>query len=186
VPAPDPDWARLLERVAEGEGLAFVQASRVVNRFLVRWGAYTFRDEWDDVIQEVVAAGVLALRDGRLRDPQAAVAFLRTTARFKFIDRLRGQLRLQSADPLAWDELVASRERPLEQQLAAESREDLRRALAGIPDKKRECVVAVYVGGMTYEEAARATGLPLGTLKRYLRDAMAQLREMLSDFLEQD
>jgi DNA-directed RNA polymerase specialized sigma24 family protein len=46
-------------------------------------------------------------------------------------------------------------------------------------------VTAVYVGGMTYEEAARATGIPLGTLKRYLRDGLAQLREELGDRLEE-
>ena len=66
--------------------------------------------------------------------------------------------------------------------LGAESREDLRRALARIPDKKRDVVMAVYVGGLTYEEAAQATGIPLGTLKRYLRDGLAQLRIELGEF----
>jgi RNA polymerase sigma-70 factor (ECF subfamily) len=185
MPASGPDWTGLLQRVVDGDGLAFVQASRLVNGFLVRWNAYAFREEWDDLVQEVIAAGALALRDGRLRDPQAAVAFLRTTARFKFVDRLRIQLRVGSGEGLAWDELVASREHPLEEQFAAAAREDLRRALARIPEKKREAVTSVYVGGMSYEEAARATGLPLGTLKRYLRDALAQLRDELSDSFDE-
>lgn len=185
MPVSGPDWTGLLERVVDGDGLAFVQASRLVNSFLVRWDAYAFREEWDDLVQEVIAAGVLALREGRLRDPQAAVAFLQTTARFKFVDRLRIQLRADSTERLLWEELVVSRERPLEEQLSAAAREDLRRALSHIPDKKREAVTAVYVGGMTYEEAARATGLPLGTLKRYLRDGLAQLRDELSDFLDE-
>lgn len=185
MPVSDPDWAGLLQRVAAGDGLAFVQASRLVNGFLVRWDAYAFREEWDDLVQEVIAAGVLALREGRLRDPQAAVAFLRTTARFKFVDRLRIHLRASSGESLPWEELVVSRERPLEQQLAAAAREDLRRALARVPEKKREAVTAVYVGGMTYEEAAQATGLPLGTLKRYLRDGLAQLRDELAGFLDE-
>ena len=140
MPVSEPDWAGLLQRVASGDGLAFVQASRLVNGFLVRWDAYAFREEWDDLVQEVIAAGVLALREGRLRDPQAAVAFLRTTARFKFVDRLRVHLRASSGESLPWEELVVSRERPLEQQLAAAAREDLRRALARIPEKKREAV----------------------------------------------
>jgi DNA-directed RNA polymerase specialized sigma24 family protein len=43
--------------------------------------------------------------------------------------------------------------------------------------------MAVYIRGLTYEEAARATGIPLGTLKHYLRDGLAQLRDELSDLL---
>jgi len=171
----------MLQRVVDGDGLALVQASRLVNGFLMRWNAYAFRDEWEDLVQEVISAGALALREGRLRDPQAAVAFLRTTARFKYIDRLRSQLGNGRGERLPWEEIVASRERSLEAGLGAEAREDLRRALARIPDKKREAVMAVYVGGLTYDEAARATGLPLGTLKRYLRDGLAQLRDELSD-----
>jgi DNA-directed RNA polymerase specialized sigma24 family protein len=37
---------------------------------------------------------------------------------------------------------------------------------------------------MTYEEAAQATGIPLGTFKRYLRDALAQLRVELAGILD--
>src|SRR4029453_4387694 len=54
---PDPNWTGLLQRVVDGDALAFVQASRLVNSFLVRWNAYVFRDEWDDLVQEVIAAG---------------------------------------------------------------------------------------------------------------------------------
>ena len=80
--------------------------------------------------------------------------------------------------------MLASLERPHEERLGAEAREDLRRALARIPDKKREAVLSVYVGGMTYDEAARVTGIPLGTLKRYLRDGLAQLRDELAGVLD--
>ena len=183
MPVPERDWAAVLERLLAGDRLALAQATRLVNGFLVRWNAYDFRDEWEDLVQEVILAAALALREGRLRDPQAAVGFLRSTARFKYLDRLRIQLGLRRGERLPWEEIVASRERPPGEPLAAEAREDLRRALAKIPDKKREAVIAVYAGGLTYEEAARATGIPLGTLKRYLRDGLAQLREELSDLL---
>ena len=180
---PERDWAEVLRRVVEGDRLALVQASRVVNAFLARFGAYDFRDEWEDLVQEVVSAAALALRDGRLREPRAALGFLWATARFKYLDRLRIQLGSGKGERLAWED-VASRELPPQPTLGAEAREDLRRALARIPDKMREAVTAVYVGGLTYEEAARATGIPLGTLKRYLRDGLAQLRDELSDLLE--
>jgi len=180
---PESDWTGVLRRVVDGDRLALVRASRLVNSFLVRWNAYDFRDDWEDLVQEVICAAALALRDGRLREPRAVVGFLWTTARFKYLDRLRIQLGPGSGARLPWEEMVASQEPSIEERLGAEAREDLRRALAKIPDKKRDAVMAVYVGGLTYEEAARATGIPLGTLKRYLRDGLAQLRGELPDLL---
>ncbi len=181
---PERDWTAVLQRVIDGDRVALVQASRLVNGFLAYWNAYAFRDEWEDLVQEVILAAALALREGRLRDRQAAVGFLRTTTRFKYLDRLRLQLGRRRGERFPWEEILASLERPLEERLGVEAREDLRRALARIPDKKREVVLAVYVAGQTYEEAARATGIPLGTFKRYLRDGLAQLREELAGVLE--
>lgn len=183
MPVPEADWLVVIQRVVDGDRLALVQASRLVSSFLARWNAFDFFDEWEDVVQESICAAALALREGRLREPQAVVGFLRTTARFKYVDRLRIHLGPGKDGKLPWEAIIASGEHALEQRLGAEAREDLRRALARVPDKKREAVTAVYVGGLTYEEAARATGIPLGTFKRYLRDGLAQLRLELSDLL---
>lgn len=144
-----------------------------MNSFLVRWNAYQFREEWDDITQEVVSAAAIALRDGKLRDPQAALGFLYSTARFKYLSRLRIQLRLEEREALAWSDAIEHEE----SRLPEGQRHDLRRALAQVPEKTRRALVAVYVDGRTYEEAARETGIPLGTLKRCLRDGLAQLRE---------
>jgi RNA polymerase sigma-70 factor (ECF subfamily) len=184
MPVPEGDWIGVLRRVVDGDRLALVQASRLVNSFLVRWNAYDLRDEWEDLVQEVITAAALAVRDGRLRDPRAAAGFLKSTARFKYMDRLRILLGLRRGESLPWEACVASRERALEEGLGAEAREDLRRALARIPEKTRVVLTAVYVGGLTYDEAALATGLPLGTLKRALRDGLAQLRAELADSLD--
>jgi len=184
MPVPEGSWIGVLQRIVDGDRLALVQASRLVNGFLMRWNAYDLRDEWEDLVQEVISAAALALRDGRLRDPQAAAGFLKATARFKYLDRLRIQLGSGKGVRLPWEEFVAGRERPPEEWLGAEAREDLRRAFARIPDKKRAVVTAVYVAGLTYDEAVRATGIPLGTLKRYLRDGLAQLRDELADLLD--
>ena len=53
--------------------------------------------------------------------------------------------------------------------------------IEALPEKRREVVVRVYVEGLTYPEAAERTGIPLGSLKRYLRDGLAQLRDELSE-----
>jgi RNA polymerase sigma-70 factor (ECF subfamily) len=182
--ASQPDWAAVLERMIAGDRLALAQLIRLVNGFLTRWNAYDFRDEWEDLIQEVVFAAALALREERLRDRAATFAYLRRMARFKYVDRLKQQLRVREGESLPWAEWI---ERGLAGTAASpggEVREDLHRALARVPEKHRASLLAVYVGGMTYEEAASSTGIPLGSLKRYLREALAQLRLDLGDALE--
>lgn len=173
----DQDWGAVLAQVLEGDRLALVRVAKLVNSFLVRWNAYQFREEWDDLTQEAIAAAAIALRDGKLRDPRAALGFLYSTARFKYLNRLRIQLRLREGEQLASEpphELSESQAR-------VEERQALDAALARIPEKTRLALVSVYVQGKTYEEAARDTGIPLGTLKRCLREGLAQLRAELTE-----
>ena len=172
MPESDQDWSAILGRVLDGDRLALVRAAQLVNSFLVRWNAYHFREEWDDLTQEVISAAAIALRDGKLRNREAALGFLYSTARFKYVSRLRIQLRLEGREALAWSEAI-EREGS---RIPEERRHELRRALERLPERERRAVLAVYVDGQTYDEAARATGIPLGTLKRCLRDGLAQLR----------
>jgi RNA polymerase sigma-70 factor (ECF subfamily) len=179
------DWAGVLDRLLEGDRLALAQLSRLVNSFLSRWNAYDFRDEWDDLIQEVVIATATAWRGGRVRDPRALVGFVASTARFKFADRLRAHLRLREDEAMPWEAVL---EGPLEpsQSPSPDLRRDLREALARLPEKERSAVTAVHVEGRSYGEAATSTGIPLGSLKRHLRDGLARLRLELGPVLGRD
>src|SRR5262245_9698732 len=99
----ETDWAAVLERLCANDRAALLQLTRLINSFLVRWNAYDFRDDWEDLIQEVVLAGATALRDGHLRERGAAFGYLRTTARFKFVDRLKRHLRC-GGERLPWED----------------------------------------------------------------------------------
>ena len=85
----DRDWPEVMDRLVRGDGAAFLEVSRLITGFLVQWRAYDFRDEWDDLIQEVVLAAIEATRARRLRKPGAIVGYLRTATRYKFVDCLR-------------------------------------------------------------------------------------------------
>lgn len=177
--APE-DWAGVLEKLLGGDRAALLQLTRLVSSFLARWNAYDFRDEWDDLIQEVLMAAATAVRDGRLRERGAAFGYLKSTARFKFADRLKRHLRLAEDETLPWEEMVEEGREPGDEGAADPGRgRDVRRALAALPERQREAVVAVHVRGQTYDEAAAATGIPLGSLKRHLRDGLAALRTAL-------
>ena len=70
------DWGATLEALLEGDALALARLTRLINGFLGRWNAYDFRSDWDDLVQEVVVAGAIALRDGKIRDRRAVVGYL--------------------------------------------------------------------------------------------------------------
>ncbi len=60
-----------------------------------------------------------------------------------------------------------------------ELREAVRAEVLALPIKLREPVAMLYAGGLTVEEAARALGLPPGTVKSRLYKARKLIREGL-------
>lgn len=57
--------------------------------------------------------------------------------------------------------------------------EDVRRALAMLPDFQREALILVGAGGMSYEEVAQIAGCPLGTIKSRVRRGRDELQAIL-------
>jgi RNA polymerase sigma-70 factor (ECF subfamily) len=57
--------------------------------------------------------------------------------------------------------------------------EDVRRALAMLPDFQREALILIGAGGMSYDEAAQIAGCPLGTVKSRVRRARDELQAIL-------
>ncbi|MFQ5697662.1 MAG: RNA polymerase sigma factor [Myxococcota bacterium] len=174
------DWRDVESRLLSGDRLAFLELSRLITRVLARFRAYDFSEEWDDLRQEVSMAIVENARRGRLRDPVAFVGYVRSITRNKLMDRLQRRLRLREREVLCWD-AETERGAPLEATDDPELRRDLLEALARLPEQERRAVEEVYVRGRSYQEAADATGLPLGTLKRRLRTGLAALRAWLKE-----
>lgn len=55
----------------------------------------------------------------------------------------------------------------------------LRSAIAQLPPEQRELIELGFFGGVTHNEIARSTGLPLGTVKTRIRSALRRLRSAL-------
>ncbi len=182
------DWLDVQERLLAGDRLAFLELSRLVSSVLASLRAYDFRDEWDDLRQEVLMAVVVNARRGRLRDPQAFVGYVRIITRNKFVDRLKRQLRRREREVLAWDEetagAFAASVASSAAAAAADVAEDIWSEVGRLPEQERRLVLGVYGEGKTYQEMSDESGIPLGTLKRRLRQALAQLRERLEAGLE--
>ena len=58
-----------------------------------------------------------------------------------------------------------------------DERAQVRDALGALPDNQREAVVLAYWGGMTADEIARRSNVPLGTAKSRIRLGLAKLRD---------
>ncbi len=185
--APMTDWGALADRALAGDRLAYGRLARLVTNYLLRWRARDFMADWDDIVQEVLVSTLKAHREDRLATPAAFQAYVRQAARFRFVDRLRRATRAsdaglddadvsgdeESGDGLGWPPRESIGDTAVELSL------EVRRALDGLEDRERRSVMEVYVRGRTYEEAAEATGIPLGSLKRALRTGLSSLREAI-------
>ncbi|MGI8520279.1 MAG: RNA polymerase sigma factor [Actinomycetota bacterium] len=100
-------------------------------------------------------------------------AWLIGLARHKAIDAVRREERgRDKARLLSSAGGVKIREPFAEAELAA----DVRAALARLPQEKRTALELAYFGGLTYREVAAAQGVPEGTVKSRIRDALLSLR----------
>jgi RNA polymerase sigma-70 factor (ECF subfamily) len=86
---------------------------------------------------------------------------------------------VEDAAPLPGDGALRT---PAKQDLVT----DVRRALERLPERKRRVLFAVYGEGLSYEQAAEETGIPLGSVKRYLREGMQALRRDFAAELERE
>jgi RNA polymerase sigma factor (sigma-70 family) len=177
MPGGAPQVPELLDRLLAGDRLAFLEFSRLVSGFLAQLRAYDFRDEWDDLRQEVLASVLANAQAGRLREPEAFAGYVRIITRNKFIDRLKRQIRHHEKDALPWDDETA---RAVAAPLPDAEGAELWTAVAALAPEERAVVEGVYRHGRTYEEASRALGVPLGTLKRRLTQALLALRTRLA------
>jgi RNA polymerase sigma-70 factor (ECF subfamily) len=178
-----PSWLDVLDRLARGDRLAFMELNRLVTAFLVRARVHDLADEWDDLRQEVVLAVVASARAGRLREPDAFTGFVKTIVRNKVADRLGERYRSHEMQGSPWedvaDELIdATSWTDLED---ADQAAALWRAVGALPEEERAAIRGIYADGKTYEAVAADTGIPLGTLKRRLRTALTALREKFGE-----
>ena len=107
--------------------------------------------------------------------------YLRMMGRSRALDVWReGQALGRAGDRLR---LVVDRsEPPVEGRPAAEAeregdRSAVRAALRRLPESQREALVLAYWGGLTADQIARRSRVPLGTAKSRIRLGLAKLRE---------
>ena len=173
------DWSAVVQMLLHGapdrKQLAFLKLNRLVSGILITLQAWDVRDHWEDLQQAVLMKLVKSFYRDQLRESQAFVAFVRTVTRNEFYDFLKAR------GKTAGQEAPEPRE---EEPKDEETVLAVRVAMSHLPEEQRRAVQAVYLEERTYEEASEVTGIPLGSLKRYLRLGLGQLRSQLAEIIE--
>lgn len=179
IDSDEARWTGLVDRIRTAQDeVAFAALFRHfaprIKGYLIRAGATEGAAE--ECVQEVMAT---LWNKAHLFDPtRASVAtWIFTIARNKRIDMVRKQQRPEPED-LPW----GPEAEPDQADVMAlqQETEQLARALADLPDAQRELIERAYFGDLSHSEIARATGLPLGTIKSRIRLALERLRHSMT------
>lgn len=187
--AEDDVDALLLRRVRDG-------AETALGTLYDRWGdavyALAFKilgdaDEAEDVVERVFTQ--VWSEAERYHPGRGAVGtWIVLIARSRALDRLRRirsrQRHEERADEVPETEAPPSAGSPLQDAVAGERREQVGRALRGLPREQERVVRMSFFGGLSQREIADELELPLGTVKTRVRLALRKLRGALSPLEE--
>jgi len=111
--------------------------------------------------------------------------WLTSITRNRAIDELRWRGSRAEQSSVAWADLPPSAEPTVSgAEIVAESlmqQQQVREAVAQLPDEQREVLGLAYFRGLSHREIAEALDQPLGTVKTRIRLAMEKLRQRLVD-----
>ncbi len=126
----------------------------------------------DDLAQQTFLKAWLNIR--KLRKASAFNGWLKRVAVNVWLQQLRKKDALRGAGELTGAERPHSGDAGIGM--------DLDRALAGLPEQQRLCVVLSYNEGLSHREVADLTGMPLGTVKTHIRKGAQALQECLAAY----
>lgn len=173
--------AAALARVASGDraALKLVYDMTSAKLFGVCLRILNDRSEAEDVLQDVYIA---VWRKASAFDATRAspITWLVAIARNRSIDRARAGGASRLKEPIEAAAEVAD-PMPLAPDLIEAQQQSGR--LSGCLDELEQhqsaAIRAAFIGGLTYEDLAQRTGVPLGTMKSWIRRGLAKLRECL-------
>lgn len=137
------------------------------------------RQDAEDVLQEVY---VTVWRRAAMfeADRSSPITWLSTLARNRAIDRLRSRRRQGSAEPV---EAAFGLADPSPGALAgletAEDRGRLVHCIEELEQRSADAIRNAFFAGLTYSELADRAGVPLGTMKSWIRRALMKLKACL-------
>ncbi len=169
----------ILHRIASGDRNA-------VQECLTKYGGLVWSiarkmlrnsDEAEDAVQEVFVD--IWKNAGRFDESQASeTTFIAMIARRRIIDRIRYSTRRISADSLDDVLLEPFNRADKAMQISVEAQEAAE-AMRKLRPEQQQVLQLSIIQGMSHQEIADATGMPIGTVKTHARRGLMQVRENL-------
>lgn len=100
--------------------------------------------------------------------------------RHRALNILRGETRTELVEDFEPMGLTAEEDSPEEAMLRLSETGRLRACLDRLDASRRSALLLVYVNGLTHGELAGRFGVPLGTMKSWIRRSLLNLRECLA------
>ena len=172
---------QMIARMAMGDraALAELYAATSAKLFGIAVRVLEDRAEAEDALQEIYVK--LWRNASRYRsNGLSPMTWLIAVTRNHAIDQLRARRgRASSATIEDLSELPDLSATPEEAAMASSERGRIGVCLDALPAERAEAVRLAYVMGETYEELARRFGVPLNTMRTWLRRSLLKLRECL-------
>jgi RNA polymerase sigma factor (sigma-70 family) len=173
--------AAAIHRVTGGDraALRLVYDATAAKLFGVCLRILNDRSEAEDVLQEVYLAvwqKAAAFDEARA----SPITWLVAIARNRSIDRLRSGAVARRSEPIeAADDIPDAAPTAVETLEMTQESKRLQPCLDEMEARISLAIRAAFMGGLTYEELAERTGVPLGTMKSWIRRGLAKLKVCL-------
>jgi RNA polymerase sigma factor (sigma-70 family) len=168
-----------LNRVAGGDRPALRLVYEMTSAKLFGICLRILNDRSEDVLQDVyltVWRKAAAFDDARA----SPITWLVAIARNRSIDRLRSAGAARFSEPIEAADAVADPASSAAQTLEdAQESKRLKSCLEEIEARQSTAIRSAFMDGLTYEVLATRAGVPLGTMKSWIRRGLAKLRECL-------
>jgi RNA polymerase sigma-70 factor, ECF subfamily len=174
------DDRALIEAVRSGDRDAFghlveretASVFRACHRILGR------RHDAEDVTQESFVAAFRSI--GGFRGDGSLRGWLLRIATGQSFRRLAERQPTAELDAIGEPILADAASDPKRIVVAAEARDEVREAVAQLPEPYREVVALRFFGELSLAEVAEATGRPINTVKTHLRRGLERLRPIIA------
>ena len=174
--------AALLEKAQRGDAAAFCEVARQHEDVLFRQACALCRDQHaaEDLVQETLleAWKGVSRYDGTCRFSTWLYAIL--LHRYQKSRRKCCAVPSASGNPPDSEGCVARADAdPVEAASAGERKDELRAAIAALPDEHRDVIRLRFFAGASLDEIAAALAIPLGTVKSRLHNGLLKLRQVV-------
>lgn len=177
---PSPEIADLISRCALRDRNAFrdLYGRTSAKLFGVVLRILKDRAEAEEALQEVYVK-IWQRADRYVQGGYSPISWLVAVARNHALDVLRARKPVNDDIDLALD-IADAGPNPEQATIDSGERGRIEGCLATLEPDKADCVRGAYLDGFTYEELAERHGVPLNTMRTWLRRSLIKLRECLS------